>query len=123
MSMPVELAGFGGEHPLNFRILGGSCPETAKENTIWVDAGDVKHWVFSSSQPEAAAEGTIWIATGPSSLTPFNALKRNTLMLQPLTAKRFSGGAWEEMDAKIYHGGWNRFYRSRNFTGKCVEVR
>jgi hypothetical protein len=98
--------GGGGGASLNFKVVGNPQPETAKDNTIWVDT-DVKitGWVFSATEPETPAEGMVWISTGTSSAVKFNALKKNVIMVCPVAAKQYVSGAWVEKDAKSYQGG------------------
>jgi hypothetical protein len=105
--------GAGGGASLNFKVIGNPQPETAKDNTIWVDT-DVKitSWVFSATQPETAEEGVVWFTTGTSSTAPFNALKKNGIMVYPLTAQQYVSGAWVDKTAKSYQNGalvdwWN----------------
>jgi hypothetical protein len=44
----------------------------------------------------------IWITTGTSSHAAFNALKKNTLQVYPISAKQYIGVAWVDKTAKIY---------------------
>ena len=57
-------------------------------------------------------EGEVWFPTGASSPVSFNAVKKNGLMVYPLSAKQYIGGTWVEKTAKSYQGGawvawWN----------------
>lgn len=104
MSIVVPLEGFGGASPLNFKIIGNPQPETAKENTIWIDTEKITGWIFSATQPETANPGNVWIKTGISSSAPFNALKKNGIILNPLTAHQFVDGQWADTASKIYQG-------------------
>lgn len=55
--------------------------------------------------------GVVWFATGAGSNTEFEALKKNGIMVYPLSAKLYSGGAWSNKSAKIYQGGeWTDFW-------------
>lgn len=55
-------------------------------------------------------EGTVWITTGTSSPSAFNALKKNSLMVYPLSAKQCIGGSWVVKEASIYQSGeWVQF--------------
>ena len=51
------------------------------------------------------ATGQVWIATGASSPVAFDAVKKNGLMVYPLKASQYIGGAWVEKTAKSYQGG------------------
>lgn len=98
--------GAGGGTSLNFKVIGNPQPETAKDNTIWVDT-DVKitGWNFNAAQPETAEEGMVWFTTSTSSTAPFNALKKNGIMVYPMSAKQYINGAWVNKTAKTYQGG------------------
>lgn len=104
----------GGGAGLNFKVVGGTVqPTNPKENTIWVNTDTaVAGWVFSTSEPQNPAEGMVWIATGTASTVSFNALKKNSVMVYPLTAKQYVNGAWADKTAMTYQGGewvewWN----------------
>ena len=103
----------GGEGAsLNFAVVGGTTQPTApKENTIWVNTSTkITGWKFSATQP-AAAEGLVWFSTGAGSKTAFEALKKNGIMVYPISAQQYSGGAWANKGAKIYQGGeWADFW-------------
>lgn len=104
----------GGGAALNFKIIGNPQPETARDNTIWIDTDDITSWTFSATQPETAEDGMVWIATGIASTTSFNALRKNAVMMYPLTAQQFVDGAWVEKTAKIYQGGeWKSFWNGQ----------
>lgn len=51
------------------------------------------------------ATGQVWFPTGTSSPVSFNAVKKNSLMVYPLSAKQYIGGTWVEKTAKSYQGG------------------
>lgn len=52
-------------------------------------------------------EGTVWFSTGASSPVAFNALKKNGVMVYPLSAKQYVSGAWVDKTAKIcQNGAW-----------------
>ena len=51
------------------------------------------------------ATGQVWIAEGGESVVPFNALKKNGIMVNPVSAKQYISGAWVEKTAKSYQGG------------------
>lgn len=57
-------------------------------------------------------EGMVWIATGTTSTVEFNALKKNGIVVYPLSAKQYVSGAWVDKAAKSYQNGawvdwWN----------------
>ncbi len=98
--------GTTGGAPLNFVVVGGtSAPARPRENTIWVDTDmTVTLWHFGADEPDAV-EGTVWIQTGTSSEAPFNALKKNSVMVYPIAAKVYDGTQFSLADASIYQDG------------------
>lgn len=97
---------------LNFEVVGGTTqPTNPNENTIWVNTStEITKWTFSVEEPETTTLGTIWIKVGVLSDTPFNALKKNALILYPLYASQYINSAFEITPAKIYYNGaWVSF--------------
>jgi hypothetical protein len=75
------------------------------ENTIWVNTDTaITSWEFSATEP-TGAEGMVWISTGTESAVAFNVLKKNGIVVHPISAKQYSGGAWIDKTASIYQGG------------------
>lgn len=99
-------AGAGTGAGLNFKVVGGtSAPSNPAENTIWVNTSTaITGWTFSATEPENPAEGMVWITTGAYSPVEFNALKKNGIMVYPMDAKQYVGGAWVDKTVKIYQG-------------------
>lgn len=98
--------GGGGGCSLNFQVVGNPQPSNPKENTIWIDTDTViTSWLFSATEPSQAEAGTVWITTGNSSPVAFNALKKNGVMVYPISAKQYIDGAWIDVDVKSYQGG------------------
>lgn len=107
----------GGGAALNFKIANNPQPETARENTIWIDTDDITSWNFSATQPETPEDGMVWIFTGATSTAPFNALKKNGITVYPIYAKKYSGGAWVDVDAKTYqNGAWVNWWGGELYT-------
>lgn len=50
-------------------------------------------------------EGAVWISTGNFSPVEFNALKKNSLQVYPVSAKQYVGGIWVSKDVKSYQSG------------------
>jgi hypothetical protein len=50
-------------------------------------------------------EGTVWITTGATSPVAFNALKKNSIQVYPISAKQWIGGAWLDKTAQTYQCG------------------
>lgn len=99
----------GGGAGLSLTLADGAQqPSAPKENTLWVNT-DVKAagWVFSAGRPETPAEGMVWIATGVASTAPLNVAPKETVMLYPLSAQQYTGGAWVSLNAAVYTlGAW-----------------
>lgn len=99
-------AGGGGGNPLNFKVVINPQPETAKENTIWVNTDiPIPSWHFTATQPENMTEGDVWFPTGTSSPVEFNALKKNSIQVYPLSAKQYVGGSLVDKTMQIYQDG------------------
>lgn len=104
--------GAGGSNPLNFKVIVNPQPQTAKENTIWVDTDKINNYYFSAEQPENIMEYDVWFPVGTSSSGAFSATKKNPIMIYPLSAKQYISGAWVNKAAKTWQGGswvdwWN----------------
>lgn len=99
--------GGGGNAGFNFRVIGGtSAPSNPKPNDIWVNTETkITSWYFSEERPTAYEEGTVWITTDSTSSVAFNALKKNGIMVYPMSAKQYISGAWVYKKAKIYQNG------------------
>lgn len=102
------------EKELNFEIIINPKPDTAAENTIWVDTDvPVTAQVISVTEPENPIDGMLWVANGISSKVAFNALTNTTLMVYPYVCKQYVDGAWVLKDAETYMGGewkdWGRW--------------
>lgn len=50
-------------------------------------------------------EGFVWFLVGTSSPVSFNALKKNSIQVYPLSAKQRIDGAWADKTAKSWQGG------------------
>ena len=60
----------------------------------------------------------VWITTGASSPVAFDALKKNSIEVYPLSAKHHIGGAWESVEAKSYQNGeWVGWYNGTLYDG------
>ena len=106
MAKGFKHGGGGGGAGLNFKIVGNPQPAEAKENTIWVDTDDITGWEFSPTEPENPVPGMVWVSTGTSSPVAFNTLKKNGIMVYPMSAKQYIAGAWVDVTAMSYQGGW-----------------
>lgn len=100
-------AGGGGSTALNFKVVGGgTAPSNPSENMIWVNTGNaITGWVFSATAPSSPTTGLVWIRTGTSATAPFNALKKNGIMVYPVATMQYVGGTWVNKTAKTYQNG------------------
>jgi hypothetical protein len=111
---------------LNFKIIGGTVqPENPMENTIWVDTNvEITGWHFGTTAPENPVPGMVWIHTGTSSNAGFNALKKNGIMVYPLSAKQHIDGAWVSKTAESWQNGnwvdWFPFLYNRG--DECIDL-
>lgn len=92
----------GGGAALNFVVIPNPKPETAKENTIWVDTDSITSWVFSATAPDNPKAGMVWFSVAASSGVEFNALRKNGIHIYPVSAKQYIGGEWVNKTAKSY---------------------
>ena len=96
----------------NFSVVGGiTQPATPQENTVWVNTDtEITSWAFSVAEPENKTEGMVWIATGTSQVV-FDALKKNSIMVHPESAKQYISGAWVSKVIQLYQNGqWLDFW-------------
>ena len=95
----------GGGGGLNFQVIHNPQPDTAKENTIWVDTDRINNYYFSATQPEGMVDYDVWFPVGTSSTVEFNALKKNGIQVYPLSAKQMVSGVLKDVIAKTYQNG------------------
>lgn len=115
---------------LNFKVISNPKPETATENTIWVDT-DVKinGWDFSPVEPVQPREGMVWIASGTSGNAALNALKKNGIQVYIISAKQYVDGSWSPKAASIFQNGewiqfsYVRFYLFKSGEGALAELK
>ena len=104
--------GGGGGTDLNFEIVGGTAqPTNPTENTIWVNTdAAVTGWIISASEPENPTDGMVWVIPDARSKIVFNAMRKNAILITPLSAKQYISGAWVDVEAQIYQdGAWMSF--------------
>lgn len=99
----------GGGVNLNFKVVGNPQPESAKENTIWIntDVG-ITGRILSPVEPTSPTDGMVWIFTGDSGGVSFEALKIGDYRFDtifPIRAKQYVSGEWVDKSAKSYQGG------------------
>ena len=97
--------GAGGGNPLNFKVVGNPQPANPKENTIWIDTDRINNTYFSATQPENMDDYDVWITTGISSSAAFTATEKDPIMVYPINAKQYVGGALVDKPAKSHQGG------------------
>lgn len=99
-------AGGAGGGGLNFAVVGNPQPVSPKENTIWIDTDvAITSYIFAAAEPSDPVEGMVWISTGTASTAAFNALKKNSITLYPMSASQYIDGAWASKIAKTNQGG------------------
>lgn len=100
-------------------------PATADENAIAVITNNtMTSWIIDVNEPDTPAEGMVHISVGTSSPYAFNALKENGVMLYPLKAMQYIGGAWSNVPAFIYqNGAWREWITYLYINGdECVSI-
>lgn len=115
-------AGGAGGGGLNFKIVGNPQPASPSENTIWLNTDvPITSNILSPAEPETPEEGMVWISTGTASTVAFNALKRNGIVVCPISAKQYTGGEWVNVTAQSYQGGEWKNWRIYLFNNGPVE--
>ena len=110
---------------LNFEVVVNPQPTNPKENTIWVNTdAQIPKYYFSAAQPENMAEGEVWFSVDTSSDWEFNALKKDSLQIYPISAQQKVGGALSKVSVKIYQNGeWvDLVTYLYNKGDKCTEI-
>ena len=87
-----------------------------------MDTDRINNYYFSATQPENMAEYDVWFPVGTSSPVAFSVTKKNPIMVYPLSAQQYIGGALVEKTTKSYLGGewcdWVSYvYSDGKFTG------
>lgn len=146
----VALEGFGGGGgaSLNFKVKDYATEEllmaaTGKDNEIGIiTSTPMTGWHFAAEQPEMQP-GEVWISTGTASPVAFDALKKNTVMVYPISAKQMQNGTLVDVTAKswqnghwvewiqelvvlengtLYIGQWNKGSGSSQFTNGTINA-
>lgn len=100
----------GGSGGLNFKIVSYATEsellaDTPKENTIGVvPYVDFTNWVFIATEPAEPEVGMLWFGVGDSSPLEFNAIKKNTLQVYPISAKQYVSNKWKDIHVFSYDG-------------------
>ena len=119
-------SGAGGGSPLNFKVVGGTtAPANPKENTIWVNTErEITYTLFMPFDPEHVMNGLVWIRTGTTGAVSFNALKKNGIVIFPISVKQRINSKWVDKTAKIYLGGvWKDFITHFFVNGdECTDL-
>lgn len=114
-----NMVGCGGSS-LNYEVVGGtSAPSSPSVNTIWINTSTtITSHIFSATQPTNPASGMVWITVGASSTVAFSATEENPVMVYPISAKQYVGGAWVDVEAKSFQNGvwvdWIRYLLRKN---------
>lgn len=90
-------------------------PTVARENTIAViTETPITGWSFAAEAPETPYEGMVLFYVSDDAYTPFNAVRKNELMVYPNKAHQYVNGAWVSVMAKIYqNGAWKTLAHGR----------
>ena len=96
-----NMVGCGGSS-LNYELVGGtSAPSSPSENTIWINTStDITSHIFSATEPENPVAGMVCIFVCTSSTVAFSATEENPIIVYPMSAKQYIGGAWVKKTAK-----------------------
>ena len=109
MSIPVPLHGFcSGNSALNFKVVGYDTKEALladkpAANTLGVITNTkISSWILAPTTPADLGEGMLWIQTGNASPAAFNALKKNAVMLNPVSCYQSINGALVQKEAYLW---------------------
>ena len=104
MSYVFNRIGSGGES-LNFRVIGGTTqPQSASDNTIWINTSTpIGTYYVSDYTPLGASAGDVWIKTKPTTSIDINVVKGSHGIYAHLdSVYQYAGGLWTAMTAYIY---------------------
>ena len=98
----------GGGGGVNYQVVGNPQPSNPKGNIIWINTNvKITGHYLQPTQPDNMQPGEVWISTGTTSLVTFNALKKNTVMVCPISAKQMQSGKLVDVTAKSWlNGKW-----------------
>lgn len=113
-AMAAKIAAIPTGAELNYTVVAAqSCPETAEENTIWLQSSRaVTTAYFQREAPASPTAGTVWIKQGVGGHVPICPVKDVNFMLYPVSAKQYTGSEWEDVsDAATYiNGAWENWH-------------
>lgn len=90
---------------INITVHGGtSAPSDASEGDIWVNTSKpITSWTYYAAEPANRAEGKVWLQA--SAGIAIDTLVNGNIAIYPSAAKQYAGGAWADVEGKIYRGG------------------
>lgn len=105
--MIFNMSGAGGAG-LNFKVVGGPSqpikPESPPNNILWVDTEhEITSWIIAIKQPAEPEIGMLWISTGKFNDYLFNAIKKNSIQINPNGIYQYVNGGWVDVYAE-----WSR---------------
>lgn len=110
MGIGYKMGGTGGE--LAFRVAAYPTEQALlaavpPDGTLGIVTEQViTGWSIRGTAPEGPALGHLWIRSGSSSLGAFDALTRDSLIIQPIGAYQWTGEDWADRLGKTFFGGW-----------------
>lgn len=93
---------------LRYRVVAATTrPESAQENTIWINSDLTPTSVcFQNEAPSAPESGAVWIMQGAQSHAPFVPAEGCDFKLYPVSVRQYSGTEWMDIaQAESYIGG------------------
>jgi hypothetical protein len=122
----------GGGQSLNFKVLAYATEEALKaatpgKNTIGIiTTTAISEWSFSAKTPPSPKAGMVWFSVGTSSDFVFNALKKNTIEVYPVSANQYVNGSWTDVTCFTYlDGKWKSWISETyvyNTGNQCSSV-
>lgn len=105
--------GYGFKHggtaaSVKLNVIGGTRPDTAPVNTIWVDSSaPVTSWLVASRRPSEAFDGMVFIEMGSEAAVDIPVAKG--INVQPVAAWQYISGAWSAKTGWAYMEDWIKF--------------
>jgi len=91
-------------------IAGGTKPESAAENTIWLDTEEtVTNWCVQNTAPESPEAGNVYITTRSATNNKLDIGSARSVLLYLGTARQYVSGAWKDLDGEVfYSSAWHK---------------
>lgn len=116
MSVTIFNHGGGGVSELSIKVVGGTVQPAGAVGLLWVNTAiALGKWSFAVAQPGSQAAGDVWVQTDAASANVINLLKTNTIKVNILRVKQYTGTSWVSVNAHYYNGtSWTQISKTFN---------